>query len=139
MTDQSTQEQVAPEDLRVLLWDIDGTLVRSARTGAFKDYTVPTLEGVFGTAGRLRELTVSGMTDLQIVAEALRDEGFTHEHIRARLGELQERYMTELERAAAAVATDRRYPAAELLPHQPDALLDDLSDTGAVLRTFNEL
>jgi phosphoglycolate phosphatase-like HAD superfamily hydrolase len=85
--------------LRVLLWDIDGTLIRSARVGAFKDYTVPVLEGVFGTAGRLPEMAVSGMTDLQIVAEALRDEGFTHEHIRERLDDLRLRYMQEMERA----------------------------------------
>ena len=38
------------------------------------------------------------MTDLQIVAEALRDEGFTHESIRERGVELRERYMTEMER-----------------------------------------
>jgi phosphoglycolate phosphatase-like HAD superfamily hydrolase len=88
------------EDLRVLLWDIDGTLVRSRRTGAFKEYTIPVLESVFGTAGRLRELSVSGMTDLQIVAESLRDEGFTPHEIRARLRELSALYLAALERAA---------------------------------------
>ncbi len=86
------------EDLRILLWDIDGTLMRSERTGAFKDYTIPMLEGVFGTAGRLAEMQVSGMTDLQIVAEALRDEGYTHEHIRERVHDLRVRYMQEMER-----------------------------------------
>jgi phosphoglycolate phosphatase len=90
-----------PSSLRILLWDIDGTLIRSARTGAFKDYTVPVLEGVFGTAGRLMEMTVSGMTDLQIVAEALRDEGFTHEQIRERIDDLRTRYIEELERATS--------------------------------------
>jgi phosphoglycolate phosphatase len=90
-----------PSSLRILLWDIDGTLIRSARTGAFKDYTVPVLEGVFGTAGRLPEMAVSGMTDLQIIAEALRDEGFTHEHIRERLDDLRVRYMQEMERATS--------------------------------------
>src|SRR5918911_2675479 len=87
------------KSLRILLWDIDGTLMRSARRDAFKDYTVPMLERVFGTAGRLPEMSVSGMTDLQIVAEALRDEGFTHEHIRERLDDLRLRYMQEMERA----------------------------------------
>jgi phosphoglycolate phosphatase-like HAD superfamily hydrolase len=66
--------------------------------GAFKDYTVPMLEGVFGTAGRLPQMTVSGMTDLQIVIEALRDEGFTREGIRERLADLKTRYMQELDR-----------------------------------------
>ncbi len=86
-------------DVRVLLWDIDGTLVRSARVGAFKDYTAPVLEKIFGTAGRLHEMTVSGMTDLQIVAEALRDKGFTHEHVRQRISDLSFHYMEEMQRA----------------------------------------
>lgn len=67
--------------------------MRSTRAGSFKDYTVPMLEEVFGTAGRLPEMKVSGMTDLQIVGEALKHEGFTHEHIRARVHELRESYM----------------------------------------------
>src|SRR4030095_848882 len=70
-----------PSSLRILLWDIDGTLIHSLRRGAFKDYTIPMLEEVFGTAGRLPQMVVAGMTDLQIVAEALKDEGFTNEHI----------------------------------------------------------
>jgi phosphoglycolate phosphatase-like HAD superfamily hydrolase len=85
-------------DLRILLWDIDGTLVRTRRQGAFKDYTTPALVRVFGTAGRLHELSVSGMTDLQIIAEALREEGFTHEQIRERAPELTALYLEELER-----------------------------------------
>jgi phosphoglycolate phosphatase len=80
-------------DLRILLWDIDGTLMRSTRAGSFKDYTIPMLEEVFGTAGWLPEMRVSGMTDLQIVGEALKHEGFTHEHIRERVHELRESYM----------------------------------------------
>jgi phosphoglycolate phosphatase len=87
------------EDSRILLWDIDGTLVRSARVGLFKDYTVPVLEEVYGTAGRLREMTVSGMTDLQIVSEALRDEGFTSVQIRERMRDLRASYMRALKRA----------------------------------------
>jgi phosphoglycolate phosphatase len=92
---------VAPEDLRVLLWDIDGTLVRAARRGVFKDYTTPAIKHIFGTAGRLHELSVSGMTDLQIVCEALRDEGFTTEDVAARSRELCEHYVAEFERMAA--------------------------------------
>jgi phosphoglycolate phosphatase len=85
-------------DLRIVLWDIDGTLVRSRRHGFFKDYTTPVLLRVFGTAGRLHELGVSGMTDLQIVSEALRDEGFTAEQVRGRAAELVPVYLEELER-----------------------------------------
>jgi len=28
-------------DLRILLWDIDGTLIHSLRIGAYKEYTIP--------------------------------------------------------------------------------------------------
>jgi phosphoglycolate phosphatase len=90
---------VSLSDLRILLWDIDGTLMRSARVDSYKSYTAPVLEGVFGTAGRLAEMSVSGMTDLQIVLEALRDEGFTHEQIRERVDDLRTRYIEEMERA----------------------------------------
>jgi phosphoglycolate phosphatase-like HAD superfamily hydrolase len=89
-------------DSRVLLWDIDGTLVRSARRGVFKDYTTPALLRIFGTAGRLHELNVSGMTDLQIVCEALGCEGFTTEQIAARSAELCEHFVAEFERMAGA-------------------------------------
>ena len=87
-----------PEDLRIILWDIDGTLLRTRRQGSFKDYTRPVLARMFGTAGRLEEMTVSGMTDLQIVSEALRDEGFTPAQIRERAPELAALYHEELER-----------------------------------------
>ncbi|HJZ78768.1 MAG TPA: HAD hydrolase-like protein [Pyrinomonadaceae bacterium] len=85
--------------LRVLLWDLDGTLVRGTRYGIFKDYTVPMLESVFGTAGSLSEMIVSGMTDLQIVEEALRGEGITREQITARKDELLSCYIREMRRA----------------------------------------
>jgi phosphoglycolate phosphatase-like HAD superfamily hydrolase len=87
-----------PEDLRVILWDIDGTLVRTRRQGVFRDYTTPVLMRVFGTAGRLHEMSVSGMTDMQIVLEALREEGFTAEQVRGRAAELTALYLEELER-----------------------------------------
>lgn len=92
----------APRDVRVLLWDIDGTLVRTSRRGVFKEYTVPALLRIFGTAGRLEELSVSGMTDLQIVGEALRGEGYTAEQIAARSSEIGEGFVTEFERMASA-------------------------------------
>lgn len=88
-------------ELRILLWDLDGTLVRG-RFGAFKDYTVPMLEKVFGTAGSLHGLVVSGMTDLQIVEEALRGAGITREHINSRRDELLRCYMDEMKRATGS-------------------------------------
>jgi phosphoglycolate phosphatase len=87
------------QSLRILLWDLDGTLVRGKRFGTFKDYTVPMLQSVFGTAGCLPDLVVSGMTDLQIVEESLRSEGITREHISARKDHLLISYITEMKRA----------------------------------------
>ena len=95
----SASPRLPISELRVLLWDLDGTLVRGRRYGVFKDYTVPMLENVFGTSGRLREMIVSGMTDLQIVEEALRDEGITREHISSRMDELRNCYLAEMRRA----------------------------------------
>ena len=91
----SKSQTVNHSFLRVLLWDLDGTLVRGRRYGVFKDYTIPMLESVFGTAGCLQEMIVSGMTDLQIVEEALRQEGITREQISARIDELKRCYIVE--------------------------------------------
>jgi phosphoglycolate phosphatase len=99
MTNKSAAPAIDQQDLRILLWDLDGTLVRGKRFGTFKDYTVPMLRTVFGTAGCLPELVVSGMTDLQIVEEALRPEGITREHISARKSQLKESYIREMKRA----------------------------------------
>jgi phosphoglycolate phosphatase len=107
------------EDIRILLWDIDGTLMRSVRAESFKEYTIPVLESIFGTAGRLAEMTVSGMTDWQIVLEALRDEGFTHDEIRARVGEVRALYVAELERVTSA---EGGAPVFEVLPGARAAL-----------------
>lgn len=84
--------------MRILLWDIDGTLIRSARPGGYKEYTIPVLEEVFGTAGRLADMHVSGMTDLQIVFEALNDAGITQEEILARADVLVARLTEEARR-----------------------------------------
>lgn len=84
--------------MRILLWDIDGTLICSVRTGGYKVYTIPVLEEVFGTAGRLADMQVSGMTDLQIVYEALKDAGISQDAILARAEVLVSRLTEEARR-----------------------------------------
>jgi len=84
--------------MRILLWDIDGTLIRSTRPGGYKVYTIPVLEEIFGTSGRLADMRVSGMTDLQIVFEALRDAGISQEEILARAEEIVSRLTEEARR-----------------------------------------
>jgi phosphoglycolate phosphatase len=100
-----------PSSFRILLWDIDGTLIRATKPGSFKDYTIPMLKEVFGTAGRLPEMKVSGMTDLQIVGEALKHEGITHEHIHEKVHELRESYMKAMHKF-----TGNGEPVFEVLP-----------------------
>ena len=97
--------------MRILLWDIDGTLIRSVRTGAYKDYTIPVLEEIFGTAGRLADMQVSGMTDLQIVFEALSDVGISQDEILARAEVLVSRVTEEARRV-----TDNGREFFEVLP-----------------------
>ena len=99
MENGSKSRLINDSSLRILLWDLDGTLVRGQRYGVFKDYTVPMLKTVFGTSGSLGEMMVSGMTDLQIVEEALRGEGITREHIMARKDQLLSCYIEEMKRA----------------------------------------
>jgi phosphoglycolate phosphatase-like HAD superfamily hydrolase len=84
--------------MRILLWDIDGTLIRSVKTGGYKEYTIPVLEEIFGTSGRLSEMRVSGMTDLQIVYEALSAEGISRGDILARAEVLVSRLTEEARR-----------------------------------------
>jgi phosphoglycolate phosphatase-like HAD superfamily hydrolase len=95
---ETTKRDAGPS--RILLWDIDGTLMRSARTGAYKDYTIPVLEEIFGTSGRLAEMHVSGMTDLQIIFEALGDANVSQEQIVAEMERLSRRLTEEARRVA---------------------------------------
>ena len=87
--------------MRVLLWDIDGTLMRSTRTGAYKDYTIPVLEEIFGTSGRLSDMRVSGMTDLQIIFEALSETDVSQEQIVAQIDLLSRRITEEARRVTS--------------------------------------
>jgi phosphoglycolate phosphatase-like HAD superfamily hydrolase len=61
------------------------------------------LEEVFGTSGRLADLHVSGMTDLQIVFEALSDAGISREEILAQAEVLVSRLTEEARRVTGNV------------------------------------
>jgi phosphoglycolate phosphatase len=97
--------------VRILLWDIDGTLMRSVRNGSYKDYTIPVLEEIFGTSGRLSDMRVSGMTDLQIVFEALAETDISQDQVRAQIDRLRLRLTEEARRV-----TGNGVPFFELLP-----------------------
>ena len=59
------------------------------------------MEKVYGSCGRLNEMQVSGMTDTQIMFEALRGEGFTPERIFAEKERLLETFREEMARFIA--------------------------------------
>jgi phosphoglycolate phosphatase-like HAD superfamily hydrolase len=65
-----------PSSLKILLWDIDGTLMSSTTHGAFKIYFATVMREIYGSAGKLADLQVAGMTDTQIFYESLKDEGW---------------------------------------------------------------
>lgn len=79
---------------RLLLFDIDGTLVRGrAARQAFE----VALRAAYGTAGPIDTTDFSGKTDPQIARELLRGAGFDDARIDAGLPALWERYVAELE------------------------------------------
>ncbi len=98
-------------DLRILLWDVDGTLMRSARMDSYKEYTIPVLEEIFGTSGQLETMRVSGMTDLQIICEALAEAGISREQIVGEIERLSVRMTEEARRV-----TGNGVPFFQLLP-----------------------
>jgi phosphoglycolate phosphatase len=89
------------QNLRILLWDIDGTLMRSTVQGGYKKYFTATMQKVYGSAGNLDEMIPSGMTDTQIMYEALRSEGVRPEQIFARKDELIPVFEAEMKKVLA--------------------------------------
>lgn len=97
----SKQQIISPEKLKILLWDIDGTLLRSTVQGGYKKYFAATMLKIFGSAGRLDDIIPSGMTDTQIMFEALRDDGFNFEQIFERKEELLKVFKNEMTKVLA--------------------------------------
>lgn len=74
---------------RVLLFDIDGTLIRAVRRPEYRGRIRQVLIDTFGTCGRIAEVDFGGKTDLLIYREALECEGFTPAQIREQLPRLE--------------------------------------------------
>jgi len=72
-------------DLRVILFDIDGTLIKTVRRKEYRGLIHGMLIEVFGTCGQITEVDFAGKTDLAIYREALDCEGITMPMIRERL------------------------------------------------------
>lgn len=74
--------------MRLLLFDIDGTLIKSSQIG--RQALGQALTKVFGTVGSLNSYDFAGKTDRQIVYDLLIAEGWSASEIETRLPELDE-------------------------------------------------
>ena len=81
----TTDNALRTTNLRVILFDIDGTLIKTVRRREYRKLIHEMLLGVFGTCGRINEVDFAGKTDLAIYREALECEGITPAGIRERL------------------------------------------------------
>jgi phosphoglycolate phosphatase-like HAD superfamily hydrolase len=88
-------------NIRPVLFDIDGTLIRTVRRREYRDLIHSMLLDVFGTCGRISEVDFAGKTDLAIYREALEVEGITLAEIRQRLPLVEEATVAILNHLAA--------------------------------------
>jgi phosphoglycolate phosphatase-like HAD superfamily hydrolase len=85
--------------MRVVLFDIDGTILKSGGVGRIA--MEQALTSVFGTAGST-DYRYDGKTDRQIVRESMRLDGLTDEKIDAEMDRLLGEYVSNLNRELAA-------------------------------------
>jgi phosphoglycolate phosphatase-like HAD superfamily hydrolase len=74
--------------MKLLLFDIDGTLLRSQ--GAGRETLAYALEQLFGTAGPIHDYPMNGKTDPRIVLDLLTAVGIPHEEITPQLPRVYE-------------------------------------------------
>lgn len=97
---------------RLLLFDIDGTLVRG---GPAKDAFVDAMTETYGTPGPLETVSFAGKTDPQIARELLSRAGLSREEIDRGLERLWVRYLAHLEERLPADPVSVLPGAGELL------------------------
>lgn len=99
---------------RLLLFDIDGTLVDSL--GAGRDALRTALRAVYGETGPIDTFEFHGKTDPAIVRGLLREEGWSNPDIEERLTRLWPVYLRELDgELAARDGRVRTYPGVRAL------------------------
>jgi phosphoglycolate phosphatase-like HAD superfamily hydrolase len=102
--------------MRLLLFDIDGTLINSSRIG--RAALGRALVDVFGTAGALESYEFAGKTDRRIVHDLMIGEGWLEEAVRERHEQLDERMAVA---GQALFTAETIWPCPGVLP-----LLDSL-------------
>ncbi len=91
--------------MRLVLFDIDGTLLNSGGVG--RASMQGALREVFGSPGS-PSYRYDGKTDKQIVRDVMRMEGHTDEHIDSRMGALIDRYLDGLKQGIESRKFDVR-------------------------------
>ncbi len=116
--------------MRLILFDIDGTLINSSRVG--RAALGRAMQAVYGTAGALESFEFAGKTDRRIVRELLLAEGWNGPAIEARLAELDE----HMNAAGQELFTPRTIWSCPGVPALLDAL-DGRDDVTLALLTGN--
>ena len=114
---------------RVILFDIDGTLVTG---GPAKDAFRSAMIDVFGTAGDIEGLSFAGKTDPQIARELLSGVGYGPDSIEEGFPRLWQRYTERL----ADGLVERPMEVLRGVPELLEAL-SELGDIGVALLTGN--
>ena len=86
--------------LRVVLFDIDGTLIKAVRRPEYRGAMRKILVNVFGTCGRIGEVEFAGKTDLAIYREALEPEGISVDDVRGCLPRIEAAMVELMDRMA---------------------------------------
>jgi phosphoglycolate phosphatase len=86
---------VPGENRRLVLFDIDGTLITCR--GRAGEALARALAATFGTPGPVETFRYSGKTDPQIVHELMAAAGFSRDQVAPRIPEVFERYLATLE------------------------------------------
>lgn len=86
---------------RLILWDIDGTLLRA--DGAGKRAVRDALVEVFGTTGPIDHYSFAGRTDPEIVRHLMRGAGIPDAEIDTGMQDVFRRYVEKLEREIVGV------------------------------------
>jgi phosphoglycolate phosphatase len=120
--------------MHLLLFDIDGTLIRS--NGAGRAALVKALEDLFGTAGPIESYEMAGKTDPLIIGDLLTAIGLDQSDIEASLPDVY-RLMTDYGRrmyVSRGIVSCAGVPELlQALDSQPEALVGLL--TGNIIST----
>ena len=89
---------------KLILWDIDGTLIHGARQAAQAFHVA--LRSVYELDTEIKRISYAGKTDPQIVRETLLLHDLDHDHITSRLPQFQTAYLHEIGLLAAQLRAD---------------------------------